>query len=146
MSCCGRGGSWFKNCGGVASTKLHHTWHEGIQACKARSQSKTAIGQQLNGAQRTGMDSSQDVGIANDKAVIAATNKFTFTSVTLTSTNTPESVPITNTFQTLVPNTLTNTFMTSPTHTSVSTPMTTLGRVNVLKITVHVSVMFAIIF
>ena len=42
-SCCGRGGSWFKNCGGADNTKLHHTWHEGIQVCKARSQTKTDI-------------------------------------------------------------------------------------------------------
>merc|ERR1719183_96298 len=51
-SCCGRGGSWFKNCGGRGNTKHPHTWYGGIQACKARSQSKRVIGQQLNAAQQ----------------------------------------------------------------------------------------------
>merc|ERR1719305_1436371 len=37
ISCCGRGGSWFKNCGGIGNIKLHHTWYEGIQACKTPS-------------------------------------------------------------------------------------------------------------
>merc|ERR1719201_3088543 len=30
-SCCGRGGSWFRNCGSVENAKLVHTWYEGIQ-------------------------------------------------------------------------------------------------------------------
>merc|ERR1712032_1428143 len=47
-SCCGRGGSWFKNCGGAGNTKLRHTWYQGIQACKARTRSKSSIGQQVN--------------------------------------------------------------------------------------------------
>ena len=50
-SCCGRGGSWFGNCGSVGSAKFHHTWYEGIRVCTARSQSKAAIGQQPHAAQ-----------------------------------------------------------------------------------------------
>ena len=142
MSCCGRGGSWFKNCGGVGNAKLHHAWYEGIQACKARSQSKTVIGQQLVGAQGTGMDSSQGVGMANDKAAIAATNMFTFTSV---STSTSENVPITKSSQIVVTTSLTDTFITSSTHTSVSTSMTTLGYVKLFKVTVYATLMFTII-
>ena len=47
ISCCGRGGSWFRNCGSAGNTKLHHTWYEGIQACKTRpQQSKTVIARQ----------------------------------------------------------------------------------------------------
>ena len=42
-SCCGRGGSWFRNCGASGSAKLTRTWYEGIQACKARSESKAVI-------------------------------------------------------------------------------------------------------
>ena len=34
LSCCARGGAWFKNCGDVGDTKFDHTWIEGIQACK----------------------------------------------------------------------------------------------------------------
>merc|ERR1712203_897227 len=45
-SCCGRGGSWFKNCGSAGNTKLEHTWHEGMHACTARRQSGMAVGQQ----------------------------------------------------------------------------------------------------
>merc|ERR1711934_701701 len=58
-SCCGRGGSWFKTCGGTGTKKNHHTWYEGIKVCKVRSQSKTAVGQQLNAAQQKDIDSSQ---------------------------------------------------------------------------------------
>ena len=57
-SCCGYGGAWFKNCGSAGNTKLHHTWYEGIQACKARSQSKTVVGQQLNAFRQKRTDSS----------------------------------------------------------------------------------------
>merc|ERR1712113_1138023 len=35
-SCCGRGGSWFRNCGGGGNSNLDHTWFEGIRACKTR--------------------------------------------------------------------------------------------------------------
>ena len=34
LSCCARGGAWFKQCGDVGDAQLHHTWSEGIQACK----------------------------------------------------------------------------------------------------------------
>merc|ERR1719506_1195424 len=51
-SCCGRGGSWFKSCGGTGNTRLQHTWYEGTQACKARSRSRIAVGQQENTAQQ----------------------------------------------------------------------------------------------
>jgi len=44
ISCCGRGGSWFGNCASAGNTKLDHTWHEGVQACKAPSQFKTIVG------------------------------------------------------------------------------------------------------
>ena len=81
MSCCGRGGSWFKNCGRIGSTQLHHTWHEGIQACKTRSQSKTVLGQQLHVAQEKHIDSSQGAHIANYEVVIPVTKMFTFASV-----------------------------------------------------------------
>merc|ERR1712032_1389933 len=35
MSCCGRGGSWFKKCGSAAAgnRQIEHTWYEGIRAC-----------------------------------------------------------------------------------------------------------------
>ena len=33
-SCCGPGGSWFKNCGDEKGSKFDHTWSEGTRACK----------------------------------------------------------------------------------------------------------------
>ena len=75
MSCCGRGGSWFNICGGAGNRKLHHTWSEGIQACNARSQSKTGIGEELNVGRQQVNDVSQG------SAVITAANTFALASV-----------------------------------------------------------------
>ena len=33
LSCCARGGDWFKNCGDVGGSNFDHTWVEGTQAC-----------------------------------------------------------------------------------------------------------------
>ena len=33
LSCCARGGDWFKNCGDISDSNFGHTWVEGIQAC-----------------------------------------------------------------------------------------------------------------
>ena len=35
-SCCGRGGSWFKNCGPPGDKDVDHTWLEGIEACERK--------------------------------------------------------------------------------------------------------------
>ena len=35
LSCCARGGAWFKKCGDAGNTNFDHTWAEGIEACKA---------------------------------------------------------------------------------------------------------------
>ena len=51
LSCCGRGGSWFGNCGSAGEAKLGHKWSEGVEACKAWSQPEIVVGQQLHGAQ-----------------------------------------------------------------------------------------------
>ena len=68
ISCCGRGGSWFDQCGGAGDTKVGHTWHEGLQACKARAQSSIVIGQQLNGAHQANNDSSGGAGDVSSNA------------------------------------------------------------------------------
>ena len=139
MSCCGRGGSWFKSCAGSDHTKLHHTWYEGIQACKARSKSKTVVGQQLNGAQQKDIDSSQGDFMTNYKSVIAASKTFALASAPIldttpidTSTYTPENVMITVLARTSMTNPSTNSIMTSSIHMSDSTSITT----HLLKITV----------
>merc|ERR1719201_3106010 len=47
-SCCGRGGSWYRNCGTAGNKrnkKFGHTWFEGIQVCKKqRAQHVAAFG------------------------------------------------------------------------------------------------------
>ena len=86
MSCCGRGGSWFRHCGSSGSRKRHHTWYDGIQACKARTQSRTSIGQQLNGAQQQkDIYLSQKANLANSKLFMAATKTFGFASVNVST-------------------------------------------------------------
>ena len=75
-SCCGRGGSWFRNCGSAGNTKLHHTWFEGIQACKARSQSNPAIDQQANVVQQENIVFVNSPGKTNSKAIDAAAKPF----------------------------------------------------------------------
>ena len=82
LSCCGRGGSWFKNCGGVGNTKFQHTWHEGMHACKARTQSKAII------AHQKGTDSSQGVDMANRKPVVKPVAFMPVNTSTLTSDTT----------------------------------------------------------
>merc|ERR1719201_1528750 len=52
-SCCGGGGSWFRNCGSTGNAKRRHTWYEGIQACKTRVELKTVSGQRSNAAQQS---------------------------------------------------------------------------------------------
>jgi len=56
-SCCGRGGSWYKNCGtsdNKKSKKFDHTWFEGIQVCKSTSAVKSAAKSfaQMNAAEK----------------------------------------------------------------------------------------------
>ena len=81
-SCCGRGGSWFGNCGVGGNIKLDHTWYEGIQTCKTLPQSNTAIEQQIAGV--------QDKGIGSNMTKFKSV--FTFVKVfTLTSSVTTES-------------------------------------------------------
>ena len=43
LSCCARGGAWFKKCGDAGSTKFDHTWAEGIQACERQFLSASVI-------------------------------------------------------------------------------------------------------
>ena len=72
MSCCGIGGSWFGNCGSASDTNTEHTWHEGLQACKAQAQSKTVISQELSDVSQERNASSSGVDAANSKSVAMA--------------------------------------------------------------------------
>ena len=82
-SCCGRGGSWFGNCGGVGHIKLGHTWYEGIQACKATHEQLRAIHRQSNADHPLHLSN----GVANSTSVAPA-NAFA-----LTSTKSPVQAP-----------------------------------------------------
>lgn len=68
-SCCTRGGSWFRTCGSARSTHLPHTWHEGIQACKAQ-QFQPAISQQLKDPQLKSNVST--IGTTSKAIIVAA--------------------------------------------------------------------------
>merc|ERR1712032_1477254 len=87
-SCCGRGGSWFRNCGSVGNTRLDHTWYEGIQVCQTWAESKIAFGRQSNAAQQ--LNSPNGAGVVNFKTNTTADKIFTFTPVN-TSTATSYS-------------------------------------------------------
>ena len=88
-SCCGQGGSWFGNCGGVGNTNHGHTWHEGIQACKAR-QSQAAVGQQLHRASQPKSDPTfVNSSISVDTKEVIVTAHILASTRSDTSTNIP---------------------------------------------------------
>ena len=174
LSCCGGGGSWFKNCGSTGKTHLDHTWYEGIQACKAREQSKTAIGQQLNAVQQIGFDSSDSAGKTKSNTVITSTNMSTSLSVitsvvtsVLTSPNTSATyndltinskpivevliaksvnVSMTTSPEASMGHTPSSMLMNSSSNTSISTTfVTSSGCETLLNITVHAILLLIIV-
>ena len=36
LTCCVRGGAWFRNCGNPGDPKFEHTWTEGIESCNRK--------------------------------------------------------------------------------------------------------------
>ena len=128
LSCCGRGGSWFGNCGAAGKAKLRYKWSDGIQACKAQSQSKVVIGQELHGAQDESNPSSDDTDESKSRASIAAPNATIISSHTNMSmpapTAPPVNAPITAVARTFMTTTPTDVLMTVPAHSSASTPIT----------------------
>ena len=87
ISCCGRGGSWFGNCGGAGNANLEHTWSEGILACKDR-QFEAVVGQQLHPPYPTSKASSDDADMSATSNAILAAHVFSSTSA---STSVPLS-------------------------------------------------------
>ena len=76
MSCCGRGGSWFGNCGNAGNAKFGHTFYQGIQVCKAR-QSEFAVVQQLHGLQPKRNNSFDNTSMGmNSKVVVVGKQIF----------------------------------------------------------------------
>ena len=90
-SCCGRGGSWFNNCGRAGNANLRHTWYEGIHACKARSQTGIIIGQQESAAQQKGIESSRVDSKVNSKGVITGAALMVATTSNITTDSTSAS-------------------------------------------------------
>ena len=110
LSCCARGGSWFGKCGATANAQVQHTWHEGIQACKARQPKAVVAGQQQKYVQK-GSNSSTDSGnmiytqasimeptaksASNTKSFIISSNTSTKIS-TIMSKHSPIDKQVTN--------------------------------------------------
>ena len=93
MSCCGRGGSWFGNCGSVGNANFDHTWHGGITVCKAR-QFQAELGLQRRSSQPRSDASSDDESIdTNCKEVRLAAHELESTSANV-STPTSGATPI----------------------------------------------------
>ena len=137
-SCCGRGGSWFKSCGGGSNTQHPRTWYDGIQACKSRPRFKRGIGQQLNAAEQKGTGFSQDTSISSSKRMSADTPSI----VTPTTTSDNEIV-----ITSLMTSTFTNCSTTFSTHSSAISPMAARQIVNQLKIIVHhIIILFITVF
>ena len=78
-SCCGRGGSWFRNCGSAGNTKFRYTWYEGVLSCKTRPQLKEISSWQSNTAQKP--KSSHGINIVN----ATATENFVFTPANISA-------------------------------------------------------------
>merc|ERR1712032_219251 len=146
LSCCGRGGSWFKQCGGAGNTNLQHTWYEGIQACKAHLQSKAVTDQRLKQrvAPQKGAGPYHAADNTNYKVVIAATktsmNNSTAIPDTLSIIKSSEigSMSIVTPARALVKNTSADILTISSTRSSASTSITTQGCVNLLNIIMHI--------
>ena len=165
ISCCGRGGSWFGNCRSEPDVRVGHTWHEGLQACKARAQSKTVIEQQLNGARQHEKGLFNGTGNAHSKTAITAVKPLGFTSapiadasLIIASAQSPfnTATTLTTSFKpiTAAASTAMSVNMSAPTASMVTMPVTVPVRTRVtsqgcgqlLGITVYINFMAAVVF
>ena len=80
VSCCGRGGSWFGNCGSALHAKLDHSWYEGIRSCKALRRSKSVVGRRSGATHLWGFS-----GVRSAIAAATTTSSTVFTGITATS-------------------------------------------------------------
>ena len=153
-SCCGRGGSWFENCGSRGNTKLAHTWYEGIQACKTSlEQSKLELGQpQPNRGQQKRNHSSKDVG--SEKKEITTTTFATINTPMPTPTTTGTNIfisasvniLITPSTRTAITHTSTHILPPTAAHSSLGMPIMLQGCETLLKTVVHTIILFFIVF
>ena len=138
-SCCGRGGSWFGNCGSAGNTKLHHTWYGGAQACKTMTESNAFIGQKLHGVQHKKNGSVDDAGRVN--------------STTLASANTPKPIagtlPMIKSVNMSANVSINMSIITTSTHTSIETSASTsmvFGKSMKINIIIYISILVIIVF
>ena len=75
LSCCGRGGSWFGDCGTTVTADIGHTWYEGIHACKAR-QSRAAVAVNVS-IITPALEVTADNTVTTTKGITATTGKIT---------------------------------------------------------------------
>ena len=75
MSCCGRGGSWFGNCGSGDDANASHMWSEGIWACNIRL-THTVVGQNLRAPKPRQDTSSDDASMGTDSTAVIATGRM----------------------------------------------------------------------
>ena len=95
-SCCGRGGSWFRKCGGSPNTKFDHSWYDGRKACEAWAHFKSAAGQYLEAGQPKGTKSNNGDGTIKFKLRITDA-KTPITTSANASVDTPSRIAKTNT-------------------------------------------------
>ena len=142
LSCCGRGGSWFGNCGVAGEANLDHEWSEGFQACKARSQSENVVDPQLHDTQHESNAMSNDADRIN---FTASANMVTSTLANLStdsSTTTSLSMPTITAASVFMPHTSTDV---APVHTSEHTSMTAQGCRQLQSVIVQISILVYVV-
>ena len=92
-SCCGRGGSWFGNCGSFRNASRTYTWYDGIRVCKAR-QFQAELGLQRRSSQPRSDASSDDESMGVDFNVVIAAARVFASSPGNTSTPMPVPRPV----------------------------------------------------
>ena len=131
LSCCGRGGSWFGNCGSAGNTNSGHTWSEGIRVCKSR---QFRAGQQLHASHGNSNVSSADVSVGiHAKAIVVAAHMLASTPA-----NTSPQIPGAN--PSTVPS---NMPMLTPAYKSVAYDAGTTNSAavsSIIRAIVHISV------
>ena len=139
LSCCGRGGSWYGNCGSAGNMNLGHTWQEGIRVCKDRHVQAVV----LHTLQSKQNASSDDANVALASITVDAFAFIPATTLTSLPLTTPMAViankPITTSAQTSVsydtgrpmPQAVTETIHTP---VSMSTSTTTIPPANLTMI------------
>ena len=142
LSCCGRGGSWFGNCGNAENTKFGHTWYEGIQSCKSR-QFPIAVGKHVGGSKTKGSGSSDDNSTSGHwKAAFVAPTMLISSPNMITPS--PDAWPITvpaNTSMTMV-----NISFMTKSRTPDSASLAGQECENLLQIVAHISVIVSIFY